>query len=182
MLLLDDPRWTELDHRGWSRGERSSQDPDAPYVPDELRALILTPSDLARFRSLWPYLCSEGTAWSAAYAAVPYLVDIAASLSPSDRFEYIYFAGLVRICEAFESGPSFQLKPYLADSYHAALERALFLLSESIVCSHDLTETRYLLAAAAALKGHRKLGDVLNDLDTFTECSECGAEVFEYAE
>lgn len=182
MLLLDDPRWTELDHRGWSGGERSRQDAGAPYVADELRALTLTPSDLARFRSLWPYLCSEGTAWSAAYAAVPHLVNIAASLSPSARFEYIYVVGLVRICEAFASGPSFELKPYLADSYHAALERALSLIAESLVSPHDLAETRYLLAATAALKGHRQLGDILNALDTYAECSECGAEVFEYAE
>ena len=182
MLTLDDPRWRELDHRGWSQGAPTPSDPDAPYVPDELRALVDRPSDLARFQLLWPYLCSEGTTWAAAYAAVPYIVDLASSLPPSERFEYFYVVGLIRICETFDGGPSFALKPYLAESYQAALPRALALLSEVVVCHHSPSETRYLLAAAAALKGYPQLGEVLNDLDALTECSECGATAFEYTE
>jgi hypothetical protein len=69
VLTLDDPRWPSLDHRGWSDGGRSGDD-DAPFVPDELRYLQGNPTDRARFTALWPYLCSEDTAWPAAYAAV----------------------------------------------------------------------------------------------------------------
>jgi hypothetical protein len=71
MLSLDDPRWLDLNHRGWAQGTRYGLDPNAPFVPDELARLLQDPSDLKRFRSLWPYLCSEGTAWAAAYAALP---------------------------------------------------------------------------------------------------------------
>src|SRR5262245_27039958 len=88
MLTLDDPRWKELNHRGWSRGTRYCMDPHAPSVPDELAKLLETPSDHGRFSSLWPYLCSEGTAWAAAYAAVPYAIEIAKRLPPTERFEY----------------------------------------------------------------------------------------------
>ena len=30
MLALDDPRWKELDHRGWTEGKRDDLDSDAP--------------------------------------------------------------------------------------------------------------------------------------------------------
>lgn len=63
----------DLDHRGGR---------DVPDVRTELAALATDPGHEKRFRDLWPYLCSEGTTWPAAYAATPYLVDLAASLLP----------------------------------------------------------------------------------------------------
>jgi len=98
MLRLDDPRWPDLNHRGWSAGRASSDDPAAPFVPDELRHLLANPADRQRFTALWPYLYSEGTAWPAAYAAVPYLVEIARQLSPAKRVEHVYVVGLVVMC------------------------------------------------------------------------------------
>jgi hypothetical protein len=182
MLPLDDPRWNDLNHRGWTGGQRYYMDSDAPYVPEELTKLIENPSDIERFQSLWPYLCSEGTTWAAAYAAVPYLVEIAKRLSPQQRWEHLYVVGLVVMCSCPDRGESFAIKPYLADSYRQALAEALPLLAETLVHRHDLTETRYLLAAIAALKGHPKLGAVLNDLDGICcKCPKCG-EDFIYPE
>jgi hypothetical protein len=68
MLALNDSRWKDLDHRGWSVGKRFALDPDAPDVAEELSALLKEPGDVDRFLSLWPDLCSEGTAWSAGLA------------------------------------------------------------------------------------------------------------------
>ena len=51
---------------------------------------------------------------------------------------------------------------HLAKSYEHALREALPLITETLNCSHDITDTRYLLAATAALKGHTKLANVLN--------------------
>lgn len=62
-----------FDHRNRSKGQ------GGPFVPDELRHLLAHPADGKRFDDLWPYLCSEGTAWPAAYAAAPYFVTIARS-------------------------------------------------------------------------------------------------------
>jgi hypothetical protein len=177
MLDLDDNRWKELDHRGWANGTRSELDLDAPFVPDELRILMAAPLDLDRFTTLWPYLCSECTTWPAAYAAAPYLVEIASKLSPSERYEYVVVVGQI----ATYASPQ-EIKPYLADSYRNALEKALPLLSETMLVSHNPTDTRYLLSAAAALKGHPELGEILASLDVFTECPECGAENFELSE
>jgi hypothetical protein len=177
MLHLEDDRWNELDHRNWSNGSRSSLDPEAPFVPDELRLLMADPQDLGRFQNLWPYLCSEGTTWPAAYAATPYLVEIAGRLSPRERFEYVIVVGFI----ATHATPD-TIEPYLLDSYRNALSRALALLAETVTGSHDSTETRYLLSAAAALKGHPKLGEILDGLDTLTECPECGVELFKLGE
>lgn len=177
MLPLDDDRWKELDHRGWSDGSRSKWDRDAPFIPDELRILMEAPHDLARFGALWPYLCSEETTWPAAYAAVPYLVEMAAKLSPSERYEYVVVVGLIATYASHKD-----IKPYLENAYRSALRRALALLSEMIVVPHNLENTRYLLSAVAALKGHPKLGDTLAALDIFADCPKCGTKIFDYPE
>lgn len=176
-LPLNDPRWRDLNHRNWSHGKRS--DSDAPFVPDELAELAKKPGDLGRFSDLWPWLCSEGTAWAAAYAAVPYAVEFAKRVQPKRRFEYLCFVGLVVICSCPDRGESFEIKPYLAKGYRRALAEALPLLAETLLARHDATETRYLLAAAAALKGHCKLAQVLDHLEcTCGECPKCGESVY----
>lgn len=179
MLPLDDPGWNELNHRGWSIGARYHLDPESPFVPDELAKLQENPSDIERFSQLWPYLCSEGTAWPAAYAAVPYIVELAKRLPPELRIEHLYFVGLVVMCTGPEQGESFEIKPYLMESYQRSLVEALPLLAETLVCKHDVSDTRDLLAAAAALKGHPKLGDVLLKLECISgQCPRCGEIVF----
>ncbi len=174
MLVLDDPRWLDLNHRGWSAGRASSSDPDAPFVPDELRHLLANPADRQRFTVLWPYLCSEGTAWPAAYASVPYLVEIARQLPPAERFEHMYVVGLVVMRSGSYGRTSNGLPADIAAAYRHALPEALTLLAETLAAPHDPVTTRYLLAAAAALKGHPTLGDVLQDLDVITMCPNCG--------
>ncbi|RGC67672.1 hypothetical protein C5N14_17985 [Micromonospora sp. MW-13] len=176
MLPLDDPRWPDLDHRGWSAGRGG---PDAPFVPDELRQLRADPTDRGRFSDLWPYLCSEGTAWPAAYAAVPHLVDIARQLPAAGRDEYLIVVGLVATCSRGYGQTSDGLPDDITTAYRHALPEALALLAETLAgARHDETTTRYLLSAVAALKGHPELAEVLDDLDT-VECPACGEPVFD---
>lgn len=178
LLPLDDPRWKDLDHRGWTGGRPYELDPNSPFAPAELAALMKTPNDLKRFQDLWPYLCSEGTAWAASYAAVPYAVEFARRVPPAERFEYLFFVGLVAHCSCPESGSSFEIKPYLAAEYETALRLALPLLGETLALNHDQTETRYILSTIAALKGHSKLAEVLENIDCIcTEC-KCGETVY----
>jgi hypothetical protein len=177
MLRLDDPRWPDLDHRGWSAGRASSYDPDAPFVPDELRHLLAHPADQQRFTALWPYLCSEGTAWPAAYAAVPYLVEIARQLSPAERFEHVFVVGLVVMCSGAYGHTPDSLPADITTAYRQVLPDALALVGETLTAPHDEVTIRYLLAAAAALKGHPNLGDVLQNLDIPAGCPNCGKPV-----
>jgi len=179
MLPLDDPRWNELSHRGWSNGERSAWDPKAPCAAEELMRLWEKPTDLQRFRALWPYLCSEGTTWAAAYAAVPYAVGLVRRLPRELRFDYLCFLGLVVTNACPELGESFEIKPYLVESYQRSLDEALPLLAETLLCYHSRMETRYLLAVVAALKGHPELGKVLQSIECISEqCPRCETIVF----
>jgi hypothetical protein len=126
-----------------------------------------------------PYLCSEGTTWAAAYAAVPYIVELARRLQPKDRADYLIFVGFVEAYSCPDSGDAFQIKPYLVASYQQALTEALPLLAETLVYPHDRYTTLHLLAAVAAVNGHRELGLVLNDLEAICEeCPRCGEIVY----
>lgn len=55
----------------------------------------------------------------------------------------------------------------------------LKLLLETLAGRHNATETRYLLAVVAALKGHPRLAEVLEDLEcVHQECPGCGEFVY----
>jgi hypothetical protein len=180
VISLDDPRWPELDHRGWSKGKGAQ---DAPFVPDELRYIAAHPATSGeRFNDLWPYLCSEGTAW-AAYDSVPYLVAIARGLPAGERDDYLYVVGLVAICSGELGEVPDDLPDDIAGAYRNALPEALALLAETLTTAeHDQTATRYLLAAMAALKGHPEYAEILNDLDVYAECQACGEPILELPE
>jgi hypothetical protein len=88
-LPLADPRWATLQTRNGY----------ADWVPEWLQKIADRPLDIALFSDEWPELCSEGKAWPAAYAAFPYLVQIAARVAPKKRLEYATVFGLVLINE-----------------------------------------------------------------------------------
>jgi hypothetical protein len=181
VLTLDDPRWPSLNHRHWADGGPSGIE-DAPFVPDELRYLRANPTDTKRFEDLWPYLCSEDTAWPAAYAAVPHIVAIAEGLRPADRGNYLYVVGYIVMCSGDYGQVSKGLPADAATAYREALPTELTLLTEQLATPHDLIDTRYHLAAAAALKGHIGLAELLNNLDFYAECQECGEPMIDLPE
>jgi hypothetical protein len=107
------------------------------------------------------------------------MVKFAKSLPAEQRFEYLCVIGLVVTHACPEEGESFEIKDYLAEAYHKALAQALPLICETLASRHGVTETRYLLAAVAALKGHCKLAEVLQEMDAVCgECPECGESVY----
>lgn len=178
MLALDDERWKQLSHRGLSGGRKSELDSDAPYIPDVLRELFANPHDRELFDGMIPYLCSEGTTWPAAYAATPYIVELASRVSPPERANYLIWVGLIVI----DSIPAESVDELLRDDYVKALKSALPLLLETFMEELRGYEIRYLLAALAALKGYLQLGEILANLDTYSYCQECDSELFDLAE
>jgi hypothetical protein len=77
----------------------------------------------------------------------------------------VYVVGLVVMCSGAYGRTPGGLPADITTAYRHALPQALALLAETLTVPHDEATTRYLLAAAAALKGHPSLGDVLNHLD-----------------
>ena len=106
------------------------------------------------------------------------MVSLAKQLPPKRRFEYLCVVGLVVTHSCPEQGEPFEIKDYLVEGYQRALTEALPLIAETLISRHDVTETRYLLAAAAALKGHCKLAKVLQEMDCVcVECPKCGERI-----
>lgn len=169
VLPLDDPRWSKLDTRSGR----------ADWVPRWLRALRERPGDRATFADSWPDLCSEGTAWSAAFAATPYIADLAAAVPPTSRYDYVFFLGLVAMntVGGQPKGGPFGMRRFLAPAHRAALRRALPLAIEVLHARLSAEETRQLLAGVAALKGSVVLGDYISRLHCGYVCPRCGAEV-----
>ena len=140
-LPLDSPRWRSLQTR---RGE------GAEWVSDALRALQGGP-DADVFHELWPELCSEESTYDAAFAAAPYLAQIATGEARSGNTEYLVVLGLIATYAAEE------VPADLAPGYQWATQTALTLTLGALVeCSpdHDL---RYLLSAVAAFRGRADL-------------------------
>jgi hypothetical protein len=156
-LGLNDPRWAELRTRTGG----------AAWVPAWLRHLEAQPTDFARFNEDWPELCSEETTWSAAYAAMPYLVRAAARVPPVDRFDYAIVLGFI-IRDQVQCDPAspMGLRPYLAPAFQASIGPALRLASEVLaVPQAGERELRYALMAVAALQGYQVLAICIDRLD-----------------
>jgi hypothetical protein len=164
-LPLNDRRWSELAARCGS----------ASFVPTALAHLLEQPGDLEAFDKLSAELTCENTTWSAAYAAAPYIVEIARRLSPVERLKHMIIVGYMAYSECPESGEAFEKPDYVAEGYEEALRECLPILAETLTCRHNAEETRYLLASVAALKGDRNLGEVLEGLDC--GCPHCGEEI-----
>ena len=163
VLPLEDPRWYELAHRNWD-GSRTG-DPDAPFVPDVLARLYEAPDDAESFANLWPYLCSEGTTYAAAYAAIPHIVRLAATVPRESRAEYLIFVGLALTYSTPDAGESYAVMPYLRADLEQAKQEALALILNALEVAADEQTVRYLLAAAAALLGHARLAEAIQCLD-----------------
>jgi hypothetical protein len=156
MLALDDSGWLKLEHRAFSHGVYSQDDPDAPNVPRQLEHLKRNPLDLARFRKLSPYLCSEGSVYQAAFAAVPYVVDFMMAVSPSNRIPYISFLGCVSSDRGNDIIPKWG---GIEESFYRSMKAALPLVYESLTIVTTEDDVTVVLYAIAAMKNFPRLAN-----------------------
>jgi hypothetical protein len=167
MLALNSPRWATLEVRSGS----------AVGVPSEITFLLEHPDDTERFADLSSELCSEDTTWSAAYAAVPYLLEIARKQSLEARGYALVSIGFVVMCSADTVVPD-----DLWAAYRGAVSSTLPLLLETMHLPVSGDDLRYQFLAVAALKGHLALAELMNVLDADMVCPECNqplGDVFE---
>ena len=166
-LALEDACWNSLTHRA-GVGPNSEMD-----VARELRLLLDSPTDLERIRDLWPYLASEGSTWDAAYAALPYLVQILKLQPPELRAELLSVVGII-LTGADESS----MPEYLLHAYFKAIDEVYLPLGESIpVLSKD--DLPWVLATISALRGNRELAELLQEPGSLeATCEECEAEIY----
>jgi hypothetical protein len=162
-LPLDSPRWGELHTRGGQ---------GATWVSEAIRGLHGGTVDARAFGELWPELCSEGRTYDAAYAAAPYLAEIAARLPRSKGTEYLIVLGLITTCAG-------DVPADLEPAYREAIDAALTFTLQALIDCHSGHELRYLLSAVAAYRERTDLASALQNVDAIQEpCPACGHVVF----
>lgn len=158
MLALDDPRWSELQH---AYG-------DAAEIPDMLRALASSTGPKANYQnepwfSLWSSLCHQGDVYTASYAAVPHIVQIASEADTPIDFSFFQFPAAIEIARRNGRGPDIPAA-YVSDYHHAI---ARLMANASLHRNHPWDQPMLLSVAAAqaVAKGHIDVAEALLNLD-----------------
>lgn len=147
MLSLDDPLWHGLCSRG-----------NVADLPGLLRTLqqAATPQQTAALTAgLAAYLCPDDEIYSAAYAVLPYLVELAAHQPPGDRLPALGLAGRVAALAQRSDAPA--VPPELHDNFAAALARAADLVLECLRLPQSASDLAALCGTLAAARGHGAL-------------------------
>ncbi len=158
MLSLDDPRWGELRHAYGA----------ATDIPGLLRALASSPEQKANYKdepwlSLWSSLCHQGDVYTASYAAVPHIVQIASEAKGAVDFSFFQLPTAIELARQAGRGPA--VPQNCVDDYNRAIAQ---LIENVSIHRNDVWDQSMLLSAAAAqavAKGHFKVAEVLLNLD-----------------
>ena len=157
MLVLDDPRWRDLTHAYGI----------AIDVPSFLRRLAenpeqQSPNDEPWF-SIWSSLCHQGEVYTASYAAIPHVIQIALSTPRPIDFSFFLLPASVEVARISGRGP--KLPEYLS----AAYDHAIKLLPDcvSVHRAEDWSQdfTVAAVAAIAVSKGRHALAEAIMNLD-----------------
>ena len=166
MLSLDSPRWQSLSH---AYG-------DAADAPAMLRELAHDMDEAWEF--LWSALYHQGSSYTATYAAVPHVVDLAARVPAADRTRArcLAFVGAVAL-----SGGAAPLPEDLRADYIAAQQSARPLAIEALDAGAAPRSTvTSLLVTLAALDGDRDLASILEgfiDDELHLRCPGCRVDL-----
>jgi hypothetical protein len=159
MLPLDDPRWAELQH-----AYGTAQD-----IPDLIRALASSAEQTKSYRdeqwfNLWSSLCHQGDVYTASYASVPHIVQIAIDTARPVDFSFFQLPAAVEVSRKRGRGP--EIPDWIADGYQRAIAR----LADSVKrhCDEPWDKSTLLTAAAAqaVAKGHIDVAEALLNLDS----------------
>jgi hypothetical protein len=157
VIPLSDDTWKQL---GTAYGDGTAV---AKALQEAKDATIDNPTaieDLFLTR-IWGHVCHQGTPYSALFAAIPHLVDIAETLDPSTHARATILGALgwgavnakMNVKSAGDIG---DLDPARFDC-RDALRRAAPLIAETILYDHEDSITAHLFAALAAIKGNADL-------------------------
>lgn len=159
MLDLDDTGWAELHH---AYG-------DAADIPDLLRSLADTTGPSSDYEeepwfSLWSSLCHQDDVYTASYAAVPHIAQIASAARGPLNFSFFQFPAAVELARVAGRGP--EIPEVCAASYHQAIERLVDVIGLHIKAAWDEPMLLSAFAALAVNKGHIAVGEAMLNLDS----------------
>jgi hypothetical protein len=157
MLELADNRWSELSH---AYGAASD-------TPSLLRRLAESPEQLGPndepWFTLWSSLCHQGDVYSASYAAIPHIVEIAISTPRPIDFSFFLLPASVDVARVNGRGPT--VPASLVSAYDEAIQRLPDCLSAHRAESWTQDMTIAATAAMAVSKGHHELAEAVLNLD-----------------
>lgn len=149
----------------------------AADVPALLASLSPDP-EASVWEQLWSRLCHQGTVYSASFAALPALIDIAEQWNPAERAQLIALAGCILGSEDVAHGR----RDDLLGPVERVIPRLRQLCCESLAArglpKHDFI---YLLQAARSLDGDRFWGQELDHLASGEfpgTCPSCGIDLY----
>ena len=158
MLVLDDKRWTELNHAYGVAVE----------TPKLIKQLHNDPSPQAGHKeepwfSLWSSLCHQGDVYEASYAALPHLVDISCNVGGPIDPSFFLLPAFIEIARKNGRGP--MIPADINEAYHLAIGR----LYESVVLHRNDEWYQDMLIAAlgaqAVSKGHHRVAEAILNMD-----------------
>jgi hypothetical protein len=157
VISLDDRRWAELSHAyGF-----------AADIPKLLSALSDfpsdRPSDAEPWHSLWSALCHQGDVYSASFAAVPHIVEMASrdpARACASYFQLPASIELARIAHHFE------VPEHLRRPYSAALMRFPEIVAKAATRNWDSDVCSSALAAIAVSKGQWSIAQLLLEIES----------------
>jgi hypothetical protein len=147
---------------------------DLPGLLRTLRRATTPEQTTALTHAITEYVCFEYDVYTASYAALPYLVEAAATQPPAER---AYLLGLIgRIAALAQRHTAEPVPPALLPDYEAALQHAGDLALEGLRQSGPAGDLRLLCGTLAAVRGHPVLA--LDLLETVAnpaalQCPEC---------
>jgi hypothetical protein len=165
-LPLDSPQWAELSHAFGSAAE----------TPTDLKALAQNEGGQEKtWSELWTTLCHQGTVYTASFAAVPHLVEMALNTPKEDRLQLIVLVAMIERGRLVHNGA---FLPKVSETVYFA---SLALLGEIILdCLQTIwneSEYKALFMSLATIRGEVDLGWAIDFLDKQIQCPICETEL-----
>ena len=157
MLSLESNDWSQLTHAYGAAND----------IPGLLAQLSEYPSksgyDSEPFFSLWSSLCHQGDTYTAAYAAVPHIIALAAAAPNRITYDFLLLPVSIEIARQTGRGPEVPAK--LGDSYSAAIKSMTAIIGQLHV--DEMGETWCLAcgAAVAIASGNPTLAEAILELE-----------------
>jgi hypothetical protein len=138
----------------------------ASDIPDLLRRIAADPrqekGDAGPWHSLWSALCHQEDIYTASYAAVPHIVQVALDATGPIAFDFFLLPTRVEISRVRKRGP--EIPRDLEWQYFAALRSLIECAARHAAEAWDINMVRCVAAAIAAAKNQVNLAAALTDL------------------
>lgn len=158
MLPLDDPQWSQLSH---AYGAASD-------IPDLLRALASSVGPKNGYQdepwfTLWSSLCHQGDVYTASYAALPHIVEIASKAPGPLDFSFFQLPAAIDVARQNGRGPPIPIE--IETDYHLAITRLTDCVALHRHDDWDVSMLLSVFAAQAVAKGQFRIAEAISNLD-----------------